>query len=186
MAGKRAAKLTAEQRRNLKRDSLEYHAGNFPGNGKIEVVSKCPVRTFHQLSMAYTPGVAEPCREIFKESSKVFDYTTKANMVAVVTDGTAVLRLEAESETYTLRASAELNACSADREYSEFGALVENGSWYLLDDLSVRFIIEEEGVEKGRITYDFTGSIAAMVLCRPRDEEGQASKLLPVRYPKLR
>jgi malate dehydrogenase (oxaloacetate-decarboxylating) len=93
MAGKCAARLTAEQRRDLKRDSLEYHRRNFPGNGKIEVISKCPVRTFHQLSMAYTPGVAEPCREIFKEPSKVFDYTTKANTVAVVTDGTAILGL---------------------------------------------------------------------------------------------
>ena len=93
MTGKCAAKLTDEQRKNLKRDSLAYHAGNFPGNGKIEVVSKCPVRTFHHLSMAYTPGVAEPCREIARDPSKVFEYTAKANTVAVVTDGTAVLGL---------------------------------------------------------------------------------------------
>lgn len=92
MAGQ-AAKLTPEQRKNLKRDSLDYHMGNFPGNGKIEIISKGPVRTFHHLSMAYTPGVAEPCREIDKDPSKVFDYTTKGNTVAVVTDGTAVLGL---------------------------------------------------------------------------------------------
>jgi len=88
-----AAKLTPEQRKNLKKDSLEYHTGNFPGNGKIEIISKGPVRTFHDLSMAYTPGVAEPCREIDRDPSKVFDYTGKGNTVAVVTDGTAILGL---------------------------------------------------------------------------------------------
>jgi malate dehydrogenase (oxaloacetate-decarboxylating) len=93
MPGKGAEKLTEEQRRNLRRDSLNYHRGNFPGNGKIEVVSKGAVRSFHHLSMAYTPGVAEPCREIYKDPSKVFEYTTKGNTVAVVTDGTAVLGL---------------------------------------------------------------------------------------------
>lgn len=70
--------------------ALEMHK-NF--RGKLEVCSKVPVENKDDLSTAYTPGVAEPCREIHKDISKVYDYTTKGNMVAVVTDGTAVLGL---------------------------------------------------------------------------------------------
>ena len=61
--------------------------------GKIEVVSKVPVNTKEDLSLAYTPGVAEPCRKIAKDKEEVYRYTNKGNMVAVVTDGTAVLGL---------------------------------------------------------------------------------------------
>ena len=61
--------------------------------GKIEVVSKVPVTTMDELSTAYTPGVAEPCRKIAAEKRDVYKYTTKGNTVAVVTDGTAVLGL---------------------------------------------------------------------------------------------
>ena len=61
--------------------------------GKIEVTSKVKVETKDDLSIAYTPGVAEPCREIHKDINKIYDYTSKSNMVAVVTDGTAVLGL---------------------------------------------------------------------------------------------
>ncbi|MBP2028394.1 malate dehydrogenase (oxaloacetate-decarboxylating) [Acetoanaerobium pronyense] len=61
--------------------------------GKISVTSKVPVKTKDDLSMAYTPGVAEPCREIHKDPLKVYDYTSKSNLIAVVSDGTAVLGL---------------------------------------------------------------------------------------------
>jgi malate dehydrogenase (oxaloacetate-decarboxylating) len=61
--------------------------------GKIEVVSKVPVKTREDLSLAYTPGVAEPCRRIHENKSDVYRYTAKGNLVAVVTDGTAVLGL---------------------------------------------------------------------------------------------
>lgn len=61
--------------------------------GKIEVVSKVALKNKDDLSTAYTPGVAEPCREIAKDKKKVYDYTSKGNMVAVVTDGSAVLGL---------------------------------------------------------------------------------------------
>ncbi len=61
--------------------------------GKIEVISKVKVENKDDLSTAYTPGVAEPCREIHKDKEKVYEYTSKSNMVAVVTDGTAVLGL---------------------------------------------------------------------------------------------
>lgn len=61
--------------------------------GKIEVISKVKVENKDDLSTAYTPGVAEPCREIHKDKNKIYDYTVKSNMVAVVSDGTAVLGL---------------------------------------------------------------------------------------------
>lgn len=61
--------------------------------GKIEVVSTVPVKNQYDLSTAYTPGVAEPCKEINQEIDKVYDYTRKGNLVAVVSDGTAVLGL---------------------------------------------------------------------------------------------
>ncbi len=62
-------------------------------HGKIEVVPTCPLENKDDLSTAYTPGVAEPCKEIHEDVSKVYDYCRKGNLVAVVTDGTAVLGL---------------------------------------------------------------------------------------------
>ncbi len=71
-------------------DALKLHKDN---QGKIKVVSKVPVRDKNDLSLAYTPGVAEPCKDINKDPNLVWDYTNKGNFVAVVTDGTAVLGL---------------------------------------------------------------------------------------------
>ena len=62
-------------------------------NGKIEVVSRAKVTNREELAVAYTPGVAEPCIEINKDESKAYDYTRKGNLVAVITNGTAVLGL---------------------------------------------------------------------------------------------
>ena len=70
--------------------SLELHAEK---RGKLEVNSKVVVENKDQLSLAYSPGVAEPCREIHKDPNEVFKYTSKGNLVAVVSDGTAVLGL---------------------------------------------------------------------------------------------
>jgi malate dehydrogenase (oxaloacetate-decarboxylating) len=61
--------------------------------GKLETVSKVKVENAKDLSLAYSPGVAEPCKAIYDDKSKVYEYTMKGNMVAVVTDGTAVLGL---------------------------------------------------------------------------------------------
>lgn len=61
--------------------------------GKIEVISKVKVKTKEELSLAYTPGVAEPCLEIVRNPSKSFSLTRRHNLVAVITDGTAVLGL---------------------------------------------------------------------------------------------
>ena len=62
-------------------------------NGKLEIVSKAPVKSREDLSLAYTPGVAEPCKVIAKDKEAVYKYTMKANTVAVVSDGSAVLGL---------------------------------------------------------------------------------------------
>jgi malate dehydrogenase (oxaloacetate-decarboxylating) len=74
----------------LKEQALEMHRTH---RGKIEVVSKTPLRNKQDLSLAYTPGVAEPCKEIHACPDKVYEYTCKGNMVAVVSNGTAVLGL---------------------------------------------------------------------------------------------
>lgn len=75
---------------NFSEESLKMHEGK---KGKIEVVSKVPVETRDDLSIAYTPGVAEPCRKIHENIENVYKYTSKGNLVAVVTDGSAVLGL---------------------------------------------------------------------------------------------
>ena len=75
---------------NYAEESLRLHG---EWNGKIEVVSRVPVRNKEDLSLAYTPGVAQPCLEIQKDYDKSFTLTRRSNLVAVITDGTAVLGL---------------------------------------------------------------------------------------------
>lgn len=75
---------------SLRDDALKLHKDN---KGKLNVQSKVPVTDKASLSLAYTPGVAEPCKEIHKNIDDVYEYTSKGNMVAVVSDGTAVLGL---------------------------------------------------------------------------------------------
>ena len=72
-------------------EALEYHSRG--RKGKIEVIPTKPCTTQHELSIAYTPGVAVPCLEIDKDPNLVYEYTAKGNLVAVVTNGTAVLGL---------------------------------------------------------------------------------------------
>jgi len=74
-----------------KEEALEYHS--IDRKGKIEVIASKPCLTSRDLSLAYTPGVAEPCREIHKNVEDVYKYTAKGNLVAVVSNGTAVLGL---------------------------------------------------------------------------------------------
>jgi malate dehydrogenase (oxaloacetate-decarboxylating)(NADP+) len=74
-----------------KAEALAYHSGGRPG--KIEISPTKPCRTQRDLSMAYTPGVAQPCLEIEKQPGDAYKYTAKGNLVAVVTNGTAVLGL---------------------------------------------------------------------------------------------
>src|SRR5687767_12274980 len=74
-----------------KQDALDYHSQG--RKGKIEVVPTKPCLTQRDLSLAYTPGVAEPCLEIARDPSLAYDYTARGNLVAVITNGTAVLGL---------------------------------------------------------------------------------------------
>jgi len=76
---------------SLRQDALDYHEQGRPG--KIEVNSTKPFTTQRDLSLAYTPGVAEPCREIQADPEKAFAYTARGNLVGVITNGTAVLGL---------------------------------------------------------------------------------------------
>ena len=75
---------------NYAEESLKLH---YKWKGKIEVVCRAPLNTRDDLSLAYTPGVAQPCLEINKDVNKSYDLTRRSNLVAVVTDGTAVLGL---------------------------------------------------------------------------------------------
>ncbi|MBO5105675.1 MAG: NADP-dependent malic enzyme [Clostridia bacterium] len=75
---------------DIKAESLKKH---YEWNGKIEVVCRAPINSREDLSLAYTPGVAEPCLEISKDVNKSYELTRRSNLVAVITDGTAVLGL---------------------------------------------------------------------------------------------
>lgn len=75
---------------NIQKKSLELHKKL---KGKFEIRSKIPLKTKEDLSLVYTPGVAEACLEIAKDKSKIYDYTIKGNSVAVISDGSAVLGL---------------------------------------------------------------------------------------------
>ena len=74
----------------LREEALKLHMDN---NGKIAVVSKVPIATRHDLAIDYTPGVAEPCKDIKEDKNLSFEYTCRGNMVAIITDGTRVLGL---------------------------------------------------------------------------------------------
>lgn len=75
---------------SLRENALKLHRDN---RGKLAVISKVPVKDQESLSLAYTPGVAEPCKDIHSDPDKIYEYTAKGNLVAVVSDGTAVLGL---------------------------------------------------------------------------------------------
>lgn len=75
---------------NIKEEALKKH---YDWQGKIEVISRAPINTREDLSLAYTPGVAEPCLQIQKDPDLSYSLTRRSNLVAVITDGTAVLGL---------------------------------------------------------------------------------------------
>ena len=82
--------MSSSEDNNYAQRSLEAHKKH---HGKIRIESKMPLETREDLSIAYTPGVAEPCRQIDQDNNKAYDYTWKGNSVAVVSDGSAVLGL---------------------------------------------------------------------------------------------
>ena len=86
------AKANPEERRaQLRRAALEYH--EFPTPGKISIAATKQLVNQHDLALAYSPGVAAPCEEIVKDPNNAFKYTSRGNLVAVITNGTAVLGL---------------------------------------------------------------------------------------------
>ncbi|MBX7198349.1 MAG: NADP-dependent malic enzyme [Rhodospirillaceae bacterium] len=89
---KSAAKSSGKPvRRNFDQEALVFHATGKPG--KIEIAPTKPLTTQHDLSLAYSPGVAAPCLEIARDPATAYDYTAKGNLVAVISNGTAVLGL---------------------------------------------------------------------------------------------
>jgi malate dehydrogenase (oxaloacetate-decarboxylating)(NADP+) len=74
---------------STKQEALDYHDGGHPG--KIEVIPSKSCRTQRDLSLAYTPGVAEPCLEIKENPQNAYKYTTRGNLAAIVNNGTALL-----------------------------------------------------------------------------------------------
>ena len=77
--------------KKFKKDALDYHSSG--RKGKIEVIPTKPYTSQRDLSLAYSPGVAEPCLAINKNNDNVYKYTAKGNLVAVISNGTAVLGL---------------------------------------------------------------------------------------------
>ena len=82
---------TEEKRAQLRRAALDYH--QFPTPGKIAIAATKQLTNQHDLALAYSPGVAAPCEEIVKDPNNAFKYTSRGNLVAVITNGTAVLGL---------------------------------------------------------------------------------------------
>ncbi len=129
--------------------------------GKLEIVSKVPLKTRKDLSLAYTPGVAAPCLEIAKVPEKVYDYTAKSNMIAVVSDGSAVLGLGnigakaaipvMEGKCILFKEFGDVNAipiCLETQEVDEIVKIVKNISPTLgginLEDISAPRCFEVE------------------------------------------
>ncbi|WP_025692169.1 NAD(P)-dependent malic enzyme [Paenibacillus zanthoxyli] len=75
---------------SIREEALQAHRIS---NGKLQIAAKIPLNNKHDLALAYTPGVAEPCKEIAKDKEKAYEYTIKGNTVAILTNGTAVLGL---------------------------------------------------------------------------------------------
>ncbi|MBI5907385.1 MAG: NADP-dependent malic enzyme, partial [Burkholderiales bacterium] len=86
-----AAPDSQEKRDELRRAALEYH--EFPTPGKVAIAATKQLINQRDLALAYSPGVAAPCEEIVKNPNAAFKYTSRGNLVAVVTNGTAVLGL---------------------------------------------------------------------------------------------
>ena len=81
----------ANNKSNLEKEALEYHKKGRPG--KLEITPTTSLISSNDLSLAYSPGVATPCLEIEKKPETIYDYTSKGNIVAVISNGTAVLGL---------------------------------------------------------------------------------------------
>lgn len=147
----------------MREESLKLHREH---QGKLTVQSKVPVESAHDLSLAYSPGVAEPCKEIHTDLATVYDYTMKGNLVAVVSDGTAVLGLGnigphaampvMEGKAVLFKAFAGVNAFPLCIDTMEIDKIVETvkllsptfGGINLEDIAAPRCFIIEERLKK--------------------------------------
>ena len=91
MTDKNSTPTSVDKRALLRQSALEYH--QFPRPGKVAIAATKPMANQHDLALAYSPGVAAPCEEIVKDPSAAFKYTSRGNLVAVISNGTAVLGL---------------------------------------------------------------------------------------------
>ena len=91
MTDKKPTLTTVDKRALLRQSALEYH--EFPRPGKVAIAATKPMANQHDLALAYSPGVAAPCEEIVKDPANAFKYTSRGNLVAVISNGTAVLGL---------------------------------------------------------------------------------------------
>src|SRR5207253_777895 len=91
MASKGSEAAISSEMGDLDGDSLRMHKSGRPG--KIEIIATKPLVTQRDLALAYSPGVAAPCMEIAKDPDTAYDYTSRGNLVAVISNGTAVLGL---------------------------------------------------------------------------------------------
>jgi len=120
-------------RRMTAEEALEYHSRG--RKGKVEVVPSKPCRTQEDLSLAYSPGVAEPCLAIEKDPDKVYEYTSKGNLVAVISNGTAVLGLGdigplagkpvMEGKGVLFKRFADIDVFDIEVDEKESGAFIE-------------------------------------------------------------
>ena len=118
---------------NLNEEALKLHKDN---QGKLQVQTKVQVKDEHDLSLAYSPGVAAPCLEIEKDPNKIYEYTNKANFVAVVSNGSAVLGLGnigasaslpvMEGKAVLFKEFANVDAFPICLDESDFDKIVEN------------------------------------------------------------
>ena len=150
-----------DRKDGLKQSALDYHSQGRAG--KLEVVPTKTLLTQRDLSLAYSPGVAEPCRQIAKDPDKAFEYTAKGNLVAVVTNGTAVLGLgnigplagkpvmEGKANLFKKFADIdvfdiELDATTADEVISAVKAMAPTFGGINLEDIAAPdcFRIEQE------------------------------------------
>ena len=83
--------MADDRSRAIEQEALEMHARGRPG--KLEILATKPLTTQHDLTLAYSPGVAAPCLKIYEDPDKAYDYTAKGNLVAIISNGTAVLGL---------------------------------------------------------------------------------------------
>ena len=155
---------------NIREKSLEKH---YEWGGKIEVVTRCKIEDKEDLSLAYTPGVAEPCLVIEKDITKSYELTRRSNLVAVITDGTAVLGLgdigpEAgmpvmEGKCALFKSFADVDAfpiCIRSKDVDEIVRTVYNISGSFgginLEDISAPRCFEIESSRKYAISPYFT------------------------------